>query len=97
MPRWRRGPWLRNIYHFENFERVAIGFNLDSFHNGALFNEGLCLGRNSICTYALEMVDHLNALIRGVAQYFCASYALGENESPNIGFPLLDCSLVASS
>jgi hypothetical protein len=57
----------------------------------------LCLGRNSICTYALEMVDHFNALIRGVAQYFCASYALGENESPNIGFPLLDCSLVASS
>jgi len=23
---------FRDIYHFENFERVAIGFDLDSFH-----------------------------------------------------------------
>jgi hypothetical protein len=23
---------FRNIYHFENFKRVALGFDLDSFH-----------------------------------------------------------------
>jgi hypothetical protein len=28
----------------------------------------------------LEMVDHLNALIRGVAQYFCASFATNREQ-----------------
>jgi hypothetical protein len=25
---------FRNVYHFENIERIAMGFDLDSFHNG---------------------------------------------------------------
>jgi hypothetical protein len=38
-----RCPWFRKIYHFDNFERIAIGFDLDSFHKGVLFSEGLGL------------------------------------------------------
>jgi hypothetical protein len=24
---------FRNVYHFENIDRIAMGFDLDSFHN----------------------------------------------------------------
>jgi hypothetical protein len=42
-------PGFRNIHHFENYERIAICFDSDSFHNGVLFSGGLRFhGRKSI-------------------------------------------------